>query len=397
MLISASVHAAAASALGYLYQSEIALLEFLRRGDTFDRVALEVADDVTFSRNDVDFSIQVKHHVKPNASIGDRSDELWRTIGAWSDEFDPDESTLYTLITTSVAPSGSIAESLRLDEKTRDSNTARRNLDSVAATARDTLNKFASRYLSLGPEDRDKLVDRIQVIDKSTSLKDLESAFGSVLQHAAPSDRRAALVRRLREWWLVRVERHLLEVASGAEDAISRAEIELKIADIRDGLTSENLPLEHANDAKPTDEEIRADQRKFVMQMRLIALSNERLRLAIHDHNRAWAERGEWARDELITSDDLADFDRRLLEEWERIFTPISDSSSDLEEAELQEAGQAVFTACEQLSVPPLRPKINEAYIARGGFHVLAEELQIGWHPDWVARIQSVVSEVPAG
>ncbi len=99
---------------------------------------------------------------------------------------------------------------------------------------------------------------------------------------------------------MLRCERHLDAIAHGAQTRIRGEEIESKIADLRDQLSSENLPIDLQDLPAPTDEEVADDQRVFVMQLRLIALANERVALAILDHNRAYAQRARWVREELL-------------------------------------------------------------------------------------------------
>jgi hypothetical protein len=44
-----------------------------------------------------------------------------------------------------------------------------------------------------------------------------------------------------------------------------------------------------------------------------------------------------------------------------------------------------------------VRPKVSAPFVLRGSLHLLAEDLQIGWHPDWVARMQQILGEPVAG
>src|SRR4051812_12939767 len=80
-------HSAAASAAGYLYQCQAALLELLRRGwDEPELVLfLERLDDVEIQGGDAREALQIKHHSGAAGSLSDSSVDLWRTIAVWLD------------------------------------------------------------------------------------------------------------------------------------------------------------------------------------------------------------------------------------------------------------------------------------------------------------------------
>jgi hypothetical protein len=282
---------------------------------------------------------------------------------------------------------------LRPDEA-RDADQAHDRLVANARSATtQTLTRAREAFLGVEDGRRLEMVRRIVVADQAHTFEELDEAFGRALRHAAPTDRRTALISRLREWWLARAERHLLEVARGAHHRIEFIEIENRIADLRDQLSADNLPNDLEGLAAPTDEEVASDQRAFVMQLRLIALANARIRQAIHDHNRAFAQRGRWVREELVAVGELATYERRLKEEWERIWLPETDEPLELSEEEGLARGRSVHRACDEAAVEPIRPKVSAPYIPRGSMQMLANELRIGWHHDWVARIQEILAE----
>ena len=80
-------------------------------------------------------------------------------------------------------------------------------------------------------------------------------------------------------------------------------------------------------------------------------------------------------------------------EEWQRIFLPQSEDEDELSEEAAQAHGREVQRACEATSVDPIRPKVAEPYVMRGSLHMLADELEIGWHPDWLVRVHALLSE----
>jgi Cap4, dsDNA endonuclease domain len=73
---SGQSHGAAASALGYLYQSQWPLVELLRRGrdEPDSALTLELHDDVAWEQNGTPTELlQVKHHVNAAGAWGTRT------------------------------------------------------------------------------------------------------------------------------------------------------------------------------------------------------------------------------------------------------------------------------------------------------------------------------------
>lgn len=383
---------AAPSALGYLYQFEIALLEFLRRDDPALEVSIEVLDDIALEGDQIEL-LQTKLEIKPG-SLTDGSAAFWKTLRVWSDSVANVPNALLVLITTATASPGSIAALLRADD--RDPAKAHdRLVDHAKAAAGEDLKLARAAFLGLEDGKRKAMVERIVVADGAPGIGDLDTEFESALRHAAPKGKRQLLAERLREWWLRRAERHLIEVAARRPARISGEEIEVQLDSLRDQFSSENLPNDFETMAAPTDEEVAEDQRAFVMQLRLIALTNERVGLAIHDHNRAFAQRSRWLRENLLPGDELEIYEQRLREEWKRIWLPETDDElNDLDDAAAEARGRSVFKGCSEGLIEPIRPKFSAAYINRGSFHMLAEDHQIGWHHEWVARLQSLLGEV---
>jgi hypothetical protein len=117
-----TAHSAAGSALGYVYQSYLPLLELARRAPDSANliVRLEFLDDVEFedgygSRE----LLQSKHHLSEAATLTDTGANIWRSINAWIsaiETIEADEVPSLTLVTTATASAGSAASLLRGDE-----------------------------------------------------------------------------------------------------------------------------------------------------------------------------------------------------------------------------------------------------------------------------------------
>jgi hypothetical protein len=129
---------------------------------------------------------------------------------------------------------------------------------------------------------------------------ELQPLLERAVRKSVKPQRRAALVDRLRGWWHKRVIAHLDVIARGQDDRITVGELEGELLELADTLRDENLPIDVLDMVEPTDQEVSESDRIFVAQLRLVALGSERLRKCIYDHNRAFAQRSLWQRDQLL-------------------------------------------------------------------------------------------------
>src|SRR5215208_345108 len=88
-------HSAAASAAGYLYQTNWALVDLLRKGQhrPDQAITLEMHDDVAWTTlsGTVDPAelLQVKLHATGGgAGLGDKAVDIWKTLKVWMDRPD---------------------------------------------------------------------------------------------------------------------------------------------------------------------------------------------------------------------------------------------------------------------------------------------------------------------
>ena len=388
---------AAAPTLGYLYQVELALLELVRRvrDEPTISLTLEVLDDIAFEiHDDPRELLQAKHRLASTAALTDASADLWKTFRVWASTpvaAGNGSGPALVLITTSEAPEGSAGRKLRAGPE-RDVDGALGRLEAVARTSASRENRASyAAFLGLDEARRRNLLERVVVADAAPALGELDPLFEAEMRLVASPATRAPMLARLKAWWYARSIRHLCAVLAGGPDRIAGEELELRIASLRDEFTAENLPIDYAHLPGPEDDELVADDRAFVEQLRLIALGNRRLALAIRDHNRAFAQRSRWMREELLDYGELERFEAALVDEWEHHFTPLVDEGPPTSDDEAAVLGREVFARAEKDITIRIRPRCSAAYVTRGSLHMLADSLRIGWHPDWVARLRRLL------
>jgi len=390
-------YSAVDASLGYLYQVRLALLWTLRRL-TFEAdflVGIETLDDVAFenSGGEPQDLLQTKHHRNAAASLADASTDLWKTLRIWFEGAGsgqiPKTANLY-LVTTTKASDGSAASYLRGNN--RDVQAAASRLDAAAQLSTNVANQAAyAAYLAASMAQRADLLERITVIDVAPTVNDIGVELRREIFWAVDKVHQAAFLERLEGWWFRRV---LDQLSSTNGDRIGSVEVETQMSDLREGFKQESLPIDDDLLEFNLDEATRAahENSNFVHQLDLIKAGKRRIAAAIRDYYRAFEQRSRWLRDELVVGLDLRRYERRLIEEWELVFEGIRDELGDAATDQAkEEAARSILTWAERASIL-IRPSVTEPFVCRGSLHMLADELRVGWHPEFRDRLANLLA-----
>jgi hypothetical protein len=393
MTSAPSDFSAAPSAIGYLYQIRLALLLLVRASERPSGeadllgVSIELFDDVAIEYNGQhDSFIQSKSHIDTQKPLTDGHPDLWKTLRVWIDAMTlPGRSADLThcLFTTAEAGINSAAYFLRSGDS-RNINKAIIALDNAAkASTSESLAPAISAWNALSGEEKEAFAASIHTLDGSVDATEIFNQLGKLLfRHKGASDQRQ-MMEQLEGWWINRVIAHLYAIVRGRpEGSIRWLEVTAAVDRIISKFGLDELPNEYGALSPDTPINPSADNRLFVEQLRLIAISNPRIRAAIRDHWRAREQRSKWIKDIRVLPEELRDYDRVLFEEWERL---ADDHCSGIDAADIaaaKAAGQKVLRDVEKLQIQ-LR-SFSEMFLARGSFHILADHpAQIGWHPNW--------------
>jgi hypothetical protein len=385
-----SDHSAAQSAAGYLYQARLALAECLRFAydDSSVEIAIEKFDDVSFEKDGSALELlQTKHHLKKAGDLSDGSVDLWKTLRVWAQAVKSDPSlpgrTRFALITTAKAPAGSAAALLRPAGygSPRNPEAAEAMLMKAAASSEnESLKKAVSDFSGLSSAIRKELVASIEVLDVSPQISDLGQVIEDRLRMIAPRGKLALAREQLEGWWWPRVCAALQAETPGSIPII---EVEQKLDDIRDGLKRDALPfdMEHID---PSPEEMGSlDEMRFVKQLQTVGIGGLRLQYAKRDFYRASAQRSRWIRHSLLFDGEVGRFEHRLVEEWQPRFSQMCDGLlPDCGETALRTAGQQLYGWVESEARFPIRTQ-TARFLTVGSYHILAENIRVGWHRDF--------------
>lgn len=383
--------------LGYLYQVRLALFWSLHRlkNDPDFLVGIETLDDVTFETTGGTPSdlLQTKHHKSGMGSLTNASPDLWKTLRIWFEGLTsgeiPSTANLY-LVTTGNAPDNTAAAHLRA--LSRDIAAAQQALDTTASSFTSQTNAAAYKaYLATNTSTRSTILNKVVVLDASSDISDLDSDLRQEIYWAVDREHHSSFLERLEGWWFRRVLRQLTN-ANG--ERIGSIELETQMSDLREQFKQESLPIDDDLLEFTLDDATRTahESSVFVRQLELVKAGKRRIAAAIRDYYRAFAQRSRWIREDLVAGMDLHKYEKRLTEEWELVFEAMRDDLGDSAANDAQEkAARSVLAWAERATIP-IRPNVTEPFVSRGSFHMLSDEVRIGWHPDFRNRLEQLLS-----
>lgn len=391
-----SAHAAAGSALGYLYQTQWPLVELIHRSREQPdvEVRLELLDDVEWLEGGLPRELaQIKHHVTRTAGLGDMSVDLWRTVAVWLDAIvagDVDGPTL-TLVTTAVAADATAAWALLAP--TRDVVTAQQRLETAARESdNDTTAEWRARFLALAPNERAAFVSRLRVVDGAPHVQDLDAELRKALHLAVPHGHESAFIGLVWDWWL----RQALALLRREIASVSALQVAAAIDDLRDQFNKDNLPTLVPREAFDQSMLSDYDARIFVRQLSFIDTPQLILQRSVQDYYRATVQSARWIEDNLVDLPEVARFKEDLRDEWERSFAwAASRLGPSATEEEKRQVGRDLLQRCLDTTEIQIRPRYREPFYFRGKLHELADERLVGWHPEFGVLLEALLETVP--
>jgi hypothetical protein len=388
-----------ASLLGYFYQARYALYLLLNAGVEAE-ISIERFDDIAFEAGgDPIHLLQTKHHISNTGSLSDYSSDLWKTLRVWCTAISKKEvdlsTVIFTLVTTGIASNGSAASKLRPADayatgKGRDEAAALATLIDVANNSESTANAPAyAAFLNLTDNERKSLLKNIRVLDSSPSIVDVHDKILEKLRIATRPEFLEPVFERIEGWWFKKVVHQL---TFNTVSTISYLELLVKVNDVAEQFFGDTLPIDFLEAIIPTEDDLSEEHRVFIHQLRLVMVSESRIRRAINDYYRAFEQRSKWMREDLLGIGELGRYEDRLTEEWGRLHDiMLEDLSGETDEVKIAKRGRDLFTQIDMDFEILIRPRCTEPYVMRGSYHMLANEMKVGWHAMFVERLRELL------
>lgn len=394
-MIEHNVRDASGQLSGYLYQVLSALLLLLGSRNPDSQLCIEKFDDVAFVEKDnPQIMIQIKHQLYRQGSLSDTSTDYWRTIKSWCDHIKNngnfEDTTDFAIITTAKAQDNSIAFYLQ-NMFSRDWKKALEIMRQVARSNTSKTNKnYYDAFKSLDDKQQEDLVKHIYVCDMSPNIGAIKESIMPYVRVITLQPFEDRVYEKIVGWWIISVIQCLI---SEEPVFISYRQLQKKMNDIGSEYKADSLPIDVDPYYQPTDyelDQLPPENRIFIEQLGLIAISNSRLKRCIRDYYNAYCQRSQWVREQLLFINDLEKYENRLVDEWNRLFLimkeDLEDYGDQLTENQKQIAGRKLFGEIENLSLP-IRSNVPDPFIMRGTYHELANRLVVGWHVDFMDRL----------
>ncbi|MCE5232260.1 MAG: ABC-three component system protein [Mizugakiibacter sp.] len=392
--------------LGYIYQARLALLHLLQLPED-TAVFLEKDDDLDFIDGGGGKSLASLKHKAVGDRLTDLSTDFWKSVNIWLARYNRDgriaSNLRFFLFTTGTVSAGSFLARLLPNQPIASGDAA-----TLAELADATLAKSTSQLIApittafneLSDTEKQDFLERILILDGSPRIGDIPATIKDKHMRSIRREHREFVFERLEGWWTDAVIKQL----SGARtEGIFGYEVSDKLSNFAEEYKADNLPITFRGKV-PTDEiDTENDPRLFVAQLRETGISANRIRSAILDYYRSFEQRSAWARENLLVSGEVEEYEDRLVDEWSRykdvVFEKLKDDSA---EDALRDAGATLYNWAEfetgKIESLRIRARVTEPYVLRGSFHILADatpEPRVYWHPRFLDRLGKVLGVAP--
>jgi hypothetical protein len=402
MAASRNKFSAGEQGLGYIYQPRFALLRLLQLPEDTSAL-IEKDDDLDFiDQSGIKTLVSLKHKAAGDR-LTDLSTDFWKSVRIWLERYKRDghsEATLrFFLFTTGQVSQTSFLRHFLPDKQLDDAEVmplSKLADDTLATTDSQLIKAIAKEFHELNHDQKDDFLSRIVIFDDSPRITDVPSVIKEHHMRSIRREFRDAIFERLEGWWNDTV---VALLTGQREEPIYGYEVSDKMSALSEEYKSDNLPITFRGKSPPGGVDVENDPRLFVVQLREIGIASNRIRNAILDYYRAFEQRSAWARENLLVGGEMDDYEDRLIDEWSRyrdvVFEELDEQSA---ESVLLEAGRALYRWADlesgNISSLRIRERVNEPYVIRGGFHILANckpMPRLYWHPRFLSRIEDVL------
>ena len=395
-------YSAGEQGLGYIYQARLALLHLLQLPED-TAVLLEKDDDLDFIDGDGGKSLASLKHKAAGDRLTDLSADFWKSVNIWLARYKRDgraaSNMRFLLFTTATVSADSFLARLLPDQPAAAGNAATLTELADAALAKSKsqlIAPVATEFNGLSDSEKQDFLERILILDNSPRIGDIPATIRDKHMRSIRREHREFVFERLEGWWTDAV---IKQLTGARTEGIFGYEVSDKLSNFAEEYKADNLPITFRGKVPADEIDTETDPRLFVAQLREIGISSNRIRSAILDYYRAFEQRSAWARENLLVSGEVEEYEDRLADEWNRYkdvaFEKLKDDSA---EDALREAGATLYNWAQfetgKIESLRIRARVTEPYVLRGSFHILADatpEPRVYWHPRFLDRLGKVL------
>lgn len=231
----------------------------------------------------------------------------------------------------------------------------------------------------------------MRVIDGTLGIDDLDGAVRKRLLFTLPSGDgpQAAFMEQLWAWWYDQV----VEMLQKRRTSVSVGAVHRRVEQIRDDYAADRLPtlVERSDWQAVQRQGVDYSERHFVHQLRWVNVGRPELEKAMMDYYRAYNQAVAWADNDLIGLDELDRYQADLVDVWERLSARmVRRLPADASEQDRQDAGEELLWQVLHSVTVRIRDQYDQVFFHRGQHHCLADEGRVGWHPEFLQRVQAL-------
>jgi hypothetical protein len=342
--------------------------------------SLEVIDDVGVVGPDGSTTaVQTKSALTGNP-LGNNSVAFWKTLANWAEALvsaNLPNNKLHLVLYVSRPASGSIAELLAKAKSDEEIQAA-----ITKARAEIRLNGLAS------DSESKKHIDRFFACESNVIITVVRAFHIECGSGSPQTDLQQALdnfcfkegrARQLADMACGWVKSRVDELHERKLPAIlSRDEFHRDMQAFYTRFVERSILVSIAKAPSPADVESHR-AKTFVRQLEIISADFEDQMAAISNYFKAALDRTNWGVSGMVQRESFDELDRNLVETWKNHHktTSIRDGHRPPEHQ-----GQLLLAECMKHTAPVENLQAPSHFIP-GCFHVLADDLKVGWHPDY--------------
>ena len=391
-----SPYSAAEQGLGYIYQARFALLKILELPED-SSLLLEKEDDVDLDDANGRKSLMSLKHKAVGDTLTDLAPDFWKSVRIWLAHYKANGrigcDARFMLFTTGAVSADSMLTIFK-DERADGEARTQAAQEPLAKSKSALIVALRKELETLTAHELADFYSRVTIADATLRITEIPSAVINRHLRTIRRESRPVLFERLEGWWM---DQSIRLLAGERTAPISGVEVSDKLSAMAEEYRNDNLPITFRQ-REPSDMDVDNDPRLFVQQLRALELSTTRLQAAIIDYYRAFEQRSSWARENLLVSNEIEEYEDRLIDEWRRyrevVFETISDDSDG---TVCLAAGRELYRWAElETASLRIRERVTEPYVVRGAFHILANarpQPHVHWHPRFLARLAQILGQ----
>ena len=397
---STNAHSADASALGFLYQAQYALLRLWNETSFEAVIYLETLDDVVLEANGQTILEQLKHSLstKPDA-ITVASVNVWKTLKAWIDvlpDLDLSQTSLHLVTVADISPNSPLKVLLD-DTKNRDKllvalqEEAQRVMQERAEAEAKGIKPLphakrapgCEAFLKLSDDLQAEILSRVRLKPGQQNIRHIEDELAKSLTSVLARNQ-PYVAALMVEWW----NRQIIHAHCGKRDkAIHRFELVKRHMEIVADIEHDTLVDYFAAELPP---DTYRSHPMVENQISLVGGTETWLQRAVTNEWRARGSRSRWSTENPTWQERISKYDYRLAEEWSYKHADIREECGEQSDEVKRTKGRELlrwsfYEAPNKME--PLAPSVTAPSYVRGTYHVLSIDGKVGWHPDYFALL----------